>query len=190
MNKILTWFTPSSNGAFQKDVELGIYSDLLTVKPVFSFAYTNMNYIEQNGTFDIDGEAMTVEQKAEVLAVIEQINPSLDWYKNNKLQSFSAQYQTAIKALAGIVDSTEMASWTKQEGEARAYVADNLTVTPILSAMIVARNMGETVLDLATKIITKSDLYAVAFATILGTYQSKQQLVNSCITVADVLAVV
>ena len=86
MNNILTWYAPSNNGAFQKNTELGIFSDMLTVKPQFSFAFTSMNYIEQNGTFDIDGVPMTDEQKAEVLAQIEAVIVPLEWKKNIRKQ--------------------------------------------------------------------------------------------------------
>ena len=62
---ILTWHAPSNNGAFQKVTEFGIFSDLITVKPVFSFDFTSMSYNETNGDFNIDGTAMTDEQIAE-----------------------------------------------------------------------------------------------------------------------------
>ncbi len=86
MINILTWYAPSNNGAFQKNTELGIFSDMLTVKPTFSFAFTSMNYIEQNGTFDIDGVPMTDEQKAEVLAQIEAVIVPVEWKKNVRKQ--------------------------------------------------------------------------------------------------------
>jgi hypothetical protein len=86
MTNILTWYAPSNNGAFQKTAELGIFSDMLTVKPAFSFAFTSMNYIEQNGTFDIDGVPMTEAQKAEVLAQIEAVVVPVEWKKNVRKQ--------------------------------------------------------------------------------------------------------
>jgi hypothetical protein len=82
----MTWHAPSQNGAFQKNTELGIYSDLLTVKPTFSFEFTSMNYIEQNNTFDIDGVPMDDAQKAEVLAQIEAVVVPVEWKKNVRKQ--------------------------------------------------------------------------------------------------------
>jgi hypothetical protein len=189
MTNILTWYAPSNNGAFQKMSELGIFSDLLTVKPTFSFAFTSMNYIEQSNIFDIDDIAMTDAQKAEVLAIIEATIIPITWYKQVKQSQVSDAYQSAIQSIAGIVDSVEMISWTKQEAEARSYIADNTISTPFLSMMIISRGLGETVLQFANLIIAKADSYEKAYATILGTYQAKQKAISIATTVAELQAI-
>jgi hypothetical protein len=189
MTNILTWHTPSSNGAFQKTNELGIFSDMLVVKPTFSFSFTSMNYIEQNGTFDIDGVQMTDAQKAEVLGAINSISAPLEWYRSVKQRQHSDAYQAAIKAIAGNTDSAEMTSWAKQEAEARAYIADTKTLTPILAVLVTARGMNETVADLSAKIIAKADQYATAYASILGVYQAKQKQLEIAATVEQVIAI-
>lgn len=188
MTNILTWYAPSNNGAFQKNTELGIFSDMLTVKPTFSFAFTSMNYIEQNGTFNIDGQPMTDAQKAEVLSVINAKVVGIEWYKQVKLGQFSGAYQAALKAMVGTTDSAEMASWTKQETEARAWVADNNAVTPIIDNLLLGRAMSETKAELVGKIIAKADGYAVAYAQVLGMYHAKQKALELCTTVEQVLA--
>src|SRR5205085_2193101 len=48
----------------------------------------------------------------------------------------------------------EVTSWSKQEGEARAYVADSDAATPLLSA--IAAERGITVALLAAKVIEKA----------------------------------
>jgi hypothetical protein len=189
MNNIITWHAPSNNGAFQKTSELGIFPDFLTVKPVFSFTFTSMNYIEQNSTFDIDGVSMTDAQKTEVLDYINASVVPLTWYKQVKQSQLSSTYQSAIKSIAGITDPVEMVSWTKQEAQARAYVADNTVATPFLSGIVESRGLGETVSQLANLIIAKADAYEIAYATILGAYQVKQKAINAATTVADVLAI-
>jgi hypothetical protein len=109
--------------------------------------------------------------------------------KATKLAEVIATYNTAISALVGTTDQYELASWAKQEEEARAYVSDNAVITPLLSGMIVARGLGETVLDLAHKIIAKADAYQAAYALILGTYQAKQKAISVATTVAEVQAI-
>lgn len=189
MINILTWHAPSNNGAFQKSAELGIFSDMLTVKPTFSFAFTSMNYVEQSNTFDIDGNPMTAAQKAEVLAKINATVAPLEWYRNVKQGQFSGAYQAAIKAMAGNTDSAEMASWTKQEAEARAWVADNNTVTPLIDNLLIGRSIvGETKESLVNTIIAKADGYAQGYALVLGMYHAKQKQLEACTTVAEILA--
>jgi hypothetical protein len=191
MTNILTWYAPSNNGAFQKTSELGIYSDMLAVKPTFSFSFTNMNYIEQNGTFDIDGVPMTDAQKSEVLGAINSISAPLEWYRNVKQEQYSGAYQAAIKAMAGNTDSAEMASWTKQETEARAWTADNNTLTPLIDNLLIGRNIaGETKAALVATIIAKADGYAQGYALVLGMYHAKQKQLEACTTVEQILALI
>ena len=68
--KIMSWYNPHNNGAYQKNTEYGLFSDLLTEKPKFSFDFTSFNYNETVNQFNIDGVDMTEEQKAEVLQAI------------------------------------------------------------------------------------------------------------------------
>ena len=49
-----------------------------------------MNNIEQNNTFGIDGIETTLEQKAEVLALIETKELPLAWYKRVKRKQLEA----------------------------------------------------------------------------------------------------
>lgn len=188
MVNILTWHAPSNNGAFQKMTELGIFSDMLTVEPTFSFEFTSMNYIEQNGTFNVDGKPMTEAQKVEVLGVINAKAVGIAWYKQVKFGQFSGAYQEALRAMVGATDSAEMASWTKQETEARAWVVNNNVITPIIDNLLIGRAMGETKAELVGKIIAKADGYAVAYAQVLGQYHAKQKALDTCTTVKQVLA--
>jgi hypothetical protein len=105
-----------------------------------------------------------------------------------KLADVTATYNASITALAGDTDKFELASWAKQEAQARAYVADNTIATPVLSEMVIARGFGETVADLANKIIAAADAYATAYATILGTYQAKKKAISAATTVTEVQA--
>jgi hypothetical protein len=109
--------------------------------------------------------------------------PTLEQVKSAKLMEATETYNTAVSALIGNTDEFELASWNKQEIEARAYVLDNTIPTPFISGMIAARGLGETVLQFANLIIANADAYQVAYATILGTYQAKQKEISSETTV-------
>jgi hypothetical protein len=125
MISIMTWHAPSQNGAFQKNTELGIYSDLLTVKPTFSFEFTSMNYIEQNNTFDIDGVPMDDAQKAEVLSQIEAVVVPVEWKKNVRKQEAISFLNSTEYKFNDDYDRKETAEWlelkTKRQ-EARELI--------------------------------------------------------------------
>lgn len=106
-----------------------------------------------------------------------------------KLLLVQNDYETSVKAMNGNTDPAEMASWTKQEQEARAWIADNTVVTPIIDNLIIGRAMGESKADLVVKIITKADAYTVAYAQVLGAYHAKQKAIEVAKTVAEVEAI-
>jgi len=79
------------------------------------------------------------------------------------------EYNTAVEAMIGKVSQAELASWAKQEAEAR-----NLTgATPLIDGLIVSRGLAETREELAAKIIANSNAYTAGYAQVLGTYQAK-----------------
>lgn len=109
--------------------------------------------------------------------------------KNAKLAELSKAYQDSIRAMTGNTDSAEMASWTKQEAEARAWVADNNTLTPIIDNLLIGRSIaGESKASLVNTIIAKADGYAQGYALVLGMYHAKQKQLAACTTVAEVVA--
>jgi hypothetical protein len=109
--------------------------------------------------------------------------------KISKLAEVTKTYNDSISALVGGTDKFELASWTKQEAEARAYVADNTVATPLLSGLVTARGLGETVAQLANLIIDKANAYETAYANILGTYQAKQKAIDTATTVEEIQAI-
>jgi hypothetical protein len=109
--------------------------------------------------------------------------------KTAKLSEVTSEYNASISALVGGADKFEIASWTKQEAEARAYIANNSVATPLLSGMVAARGLGETVEQFAKIVIAKADAYQSAYATILGAYQAKQKAIAAAKTVEQVEAI-
>lgn len=108
--------------------------------------------------------------------------------KSTKLLTIKTDYENSLKAMIGDTDPAEMASWTKQEAEARAWSADNNAITPIIDNLIIGRAMGESKADLVAKIILKADGYAVAYAQILGQYHAKLKALEACTTIEEVSA--
>lgn len=114
--------------------------------------------------------------------------PTLNEVKTERLSTIKADYENALKAMIGDTDPAEMASWTKQETEARAWTVDNNAITPIIDNLIIGRAMGESKADLVAKIIAKADGYAVAYSQVLGQYHAKQKALEACTTVEAVIA--
>lgn len=109
--------------------------------------------------------------------------------KDSKRSTIKTDYENAVKAMTGNTDPAEMASWTKQEQEARAWIADNAVITPIIDNLIIGRAMGDSKADLVVKIIIKADAYTVAYAQVLGAYHAKQKAIEVAKTVAEVEAI-
>lgn len=178
---ILTWYAPSNNGAFQKVTEVGYFSELLAKKPTFSFSFTNMSYNEQNGDFSIDGIPMSESQKQEVLNEINAFVVPFVWFKNIKTMEITASYQQEVKALTN-AQAYELSSFTKQENEARAWLANNTVNTPFIDGLLIARYLGETKAELVDKIILNADAYATAYSQTLGKFQKISKKIAAATT--------
>ena len=186
---ILTWYAPSNNGAFQKVTEVGYFSELLAKKPTFSFSFTSMSYNEQNGDFNIDGVPMSAAQRQEVLNEINAFVVPFDWFKAIKTMQIRSAYTSAIRAIV-TEDSYEIASWSKQESEARMWIADNTVNTPFIDVLLSSRNLGETKAELVDKIILNADAYALEYSKILGKFQNISKLLSAAKTKDELSTIV
>jgi hypothetical protein len=81
----------------------------------------------------------------------------------------SADYQSAVNALTAGYPEDEISSWPKQEGEARAWVADNSVATPWIDAAAVSRGIAKA--DFVTLIIGNADALAPLHGTLTGKRQ-------------------
>ena len=102
----------------------------------------------------------------------------LEQTKQTQLTQAKQDYELGIKNLIGEVPYTEIASWDKQENEARALLADSTVTTAFIDALVVARNIGETREELAGKIVANADAYIAGAAQLLGEYQAKVKETN------------
>ena len=82
----------------------------------------------------------------------------------------------------------EVSSWSKQEGEARAWTANNAAPTPLLTAIAAARGVPLDVL--AGKVIQKADLFAAASGALIGARQHAEDRIGAAATPADVEAII
>ena len=87
-----------------------------------------------------------------------------------KLAEFKAKSDLITFSVREEYPTDEVLSWSKQEVEARAYLADNSAPTPLLSA--IAENRSIPLALLAEKVAEKADVYAIFTGQIFGIRQA------------------
>lgn len=92
------------------------------------------------------------------------------------LSKANADFETAISSLTSSIPTSEVATWTKQEQEARAYLLDSNAPTPFIDAICLARECDKSYL--VGKIIEKADAYAVAVGTLTGVRQKLEKEIS------------
>lgn len=110
--------------------------------------------------------------------------------KAEKLTEINASFNQQMRVVIGNVPDYEIASWSKQETQARAYQLDNSALTPQLDNLAAMR--GITKADLVTRIIAKADLFACISGTLIGKRQGLEDELDALpetATAEDVAAI-
>lgn len=81
------------------------------------------------------------------------------------------------------VSELEYATFAQQEKEARAYIADDSSSTPMLSALATAR--GITVLEMANKVVAAVDNHTAKLAEMLAKKQLVEADIKACASIED-----
>ena len=110
--------------------------------------------------------------------------PTLEEVKAAKLSEINAAADRAIATLTATYPDRELATFDKQESEARAYAADPTASTPLLSALAEAR--GISLPDLVERVLAKADAFAVASGSIIGQRQALEDRLDACTTLEEV----
>lgn len=101
-----------------------------------------------------------------------------------KLAEINAAADAAIAAMTATYPAGEVATFDKQEAEARAYLADATAPTPLLSALSTARGLDRA--ELVRRVIVKADAFAVASGTIIGQRQALEDVLDLCTCMEEV----
>lgn len=137
--------------------------------------YTALKYINDNGgihaTRAVDGIDTTllpgsadhsiaksgrwgnVEPYAGPVAPVQEIDVRIE--ADRRLKLIVSQYH-----------EKEQLTWSEQINEARAFVADNAAITPLMDGIATGRNISRA--DMAQVIIQKAEGYAIASGEVLG----------------------
>ena len=104
----------------------------------------------------------------------------------DKEKEIRAEGTNRLAALAGNYSPTERETWATQQREARAWLTDNHSQTPMLSALAAAR--GVTLSALVDKVMQNVSAFEAASGTILGQQQAVlDQLYAIDLNAADAL---
>lgn len=158
------------------------------------------SFLISNGLYHIPNEGEWVEQWAELnaqwethpeqfeqLAEPEPVLPTLEEAKAAKLVEINMACQRALEALTPTYPERELTTFDKQEQEARAWLKDDTSPTPFLSALAAGRGIELSVL--VDKVIAKADAFAVASGFIIGQRQALEDRLDACETAEEVEAV-
>lgn len=173
MKNYLTWDSASKQGTFKQVVNGDIYEGSLYAKPVLPETFTDLDYNEATGTYLINSALMADSTKLNCSEFIALIKNPLKQLKEDKVQEIIKAHDNAVDAIIGIIPFREMASWAKQEEQARAWKLDNSYPTPTIDGLLSSRALtGETKDLLCDKIISNADGYEVEYSSVLGKCQS------------------
>lgn len=89
--------------------------------------------------------------------------------KARKMAEINHDLEMALAQLRVEYPESEIMSWTKQEGEARRWLLNNSTQTPLIDRIVEMRGVNK--VELINKIILKADQYAYAVGMAIGRRQ-------------------
>ncbi len=96
----------------------------------------------------------------------------------------------AAVVITGEVPEVEKLSWTAKEQAARASLSGGITIEQLALLSIEANTRGETIEELATKVVLNADLYRAAVAAMTGTRRRALALLDAGDDPATVVAYV
>jgi hypothetical protein len=103
-----------------------------------------------------------------------------------KLGEVMAGYGAAFADMEKIYPQHEREGWPLQEAEALAVMADPQANTPVLSALVQLRGRGESVVELAAKVLANAASWRMYYAWYTG---QQQRMYAEVSALADVAAI-
>lgn len=163
-------------------------------RPDGSFVIQNGTYhIPNEGEWKTQWEALNAQwlespEQFEQLVEPEPVALTLEEAKAYKLQEINMACDTILGQLTNTYPEQETATFYKQEQEARAYVADPSSSTPLLSAL--AQGRGIPLEELAQRVLAKADAFAVASGSIIGQRQGYEDRIDGATILEEVEAII
>lgn len=162
----------------------GVQEELSVDHPIGDLFNNVDAWFDQYIDEDRQGDELAIEAMKE-----EDFQNSLQQYAAmtlaEKRELYKAEVSNAsehqLDQLTAGYSQSEINSFIKQEQEARAWQADKLAPTPLLSAIANARGIQFDVL--VAKVIKKSDTFTIASGAVFGAKQKKIEQLDAATTV-------
>ncbi len=125
--------------------------------------------------------------------ILQHMGDPLENAKAAKLAEVMHAYSAAFAPIEDVYPAAEREGWPLQEAEAKAVLADPATETPVLSALVELRGRGESVAELAAKVLANAEQWRMIYAYLTGQQQHMYAAVTALagragVTAEEVLA--
>ena len=129
--------------------------------------------------YSIEEAFVSPEEKTNI------VESALDNAKKLKIEELRNEFDKIVDEYIFDTPLSEKLTWDKQEAEAKAFLSDPASPTPLIDLLIISRKKGETKEELANIIVSKANFYIEFQGDLLGTYHSKIFEINSKTADAD-----
>ena len=164
MNTIQAKFSPATNGIYPFSTCSTFPADAVDIPDDLYAEYKN----GKSRGFVVQDDAL-IEKPV--------VAPTLSELKLAKKAEITANFEQTIQQITAGYPPNEIASWSKQEQEARAFTAVTLSPTPLIDAL--ANTRGVPKVTLAARIIAKADLFAGISGQLIGKRQGLEDSIEA-----------
>ncbi len=113
---------------------------------------------------------------------------TLEVARERKLAEVIGGYRAAFSKLDAIYPLEEREGWPLQKEEALSLQADPAARTPVLSGLVALRGKGESVAELAEKVLHNAALWAQVYTLLTGQQQRQFAEVNVLAAVEEIMS--
>jgi len=114
--------------------------------------------------------------------------PSVALVKPLVMARINQRSEAALKVIRDQYPDYEQLSWDKQEQQARAWLADQNTSTPLIDAIAERRGLDKT--ELCQRIIGKADAYEAEVGAVIGDRQAQEDRLDEVTTWPALIALI
>lgn len=167
---------------------IGIDGTIIKQKEYIDDYYTDLStgikkyyHILDCTLFPTDIDVPSTFIQVPIRALVDDNNQTyFEFLRKDDMQTYmdkiNKEYAEEVEKLNNTTPIEEVLTWTKQENEARAYLANSAVSTPLIDAL--ASSRGVTKMYLVNKIIAKADAYATAIGVLTGEMQRKKDMIK------------
>ena len=113
--------------------------------------------------------------------------PTLEQAKTDKQKEINNWADAQLKPILNQYPDSEIKSWPEQKAEAKEWLADNTTETPLLDSIAERRGIDKA--ELVRRVIEKAQAYALLSGDVIGVRQALEDQLELATTTEQVNAI-